>query len=114
MSTDQIRTVTHSTFDQLVLEGEGPIVVEFMSYGCAHCAVMEPVLQQVAERVKSTEKLFRVNIGVEQGLAGSYNIVGTPTIVMFLDGSEIGRLEGPKPDVSALLTAVTQPFESPT
>jgi hypothetical protein len=30
-SIDRIRTVTASTFDQLVLKGEGPIVVEFMS-----------------------------------------------------------------------------------
>jgi len=56
-SIDRIRTVTASTFDRLVLKGEGPIVVEFMSYGCAHCGVIEPDLQQVAEMVESTEKI---------------------------------------------------------
>jgi thiol-disulfide isomerase/thioredoxin len=60
--SDEIGTVTGSTFSPLVLEGEGPIVVEFMSYGCAHCRAIEPVLQQVAEMVKSKEKIFRVNI----------------------------------------------------
>ena len=54
-SIDRIRTVTAGTFDRLVLKGEGPIVVEFMSYGCAHCGVIEPDLQQVAEMVESTE-----------------------------------------------------------
>jgi Thioredoxin len=63
MSNDKIATVTGSTFTRLVLEGEGPIVVEFMSYGCAHCRVMEPVLQQVAGMVNATEKIFRVNNG---------------------------------------------------
>jgi len=56
-SSGRIQTVTSSTFNPLVLEGEGPIVVEFMSYGCAHCRVLEPVLQQVAEMVKSKEKI---------------------------------------------------------
>ena len=112
LSRDTIQTVTSSTFTRLVLEAEGPIVVEFMSYGCAHCRAIEPVLEQVAEMVKAQEKIFRVNIAVEQELAGSYQIQGTPTLVMFLNQKEVGRIEGPSPTVSSILAAVTQPFES--
>ncbi|MGA3132528.1 MAG: thioredoxin family protein [Terracidiphilus sp.] len=111
-SIDRIRTVTASTFDQLVLNGEGPIVVEFMSYGCAHCGVIEPDLQQVAEIVESTEKFFRVNIAVDRELAGLYEIQGTPTLIMFLNGAVVGREEGPSPDVSNILAVVSQPYVS--
>lgn len=99
-SSDKIQTVTSSTFTRPVLEAQGPIVVEFMSYGCAHCRVMGPVLEQVAEMVKAQGKIFRVNIAVEQELAGSYQIQGTPTLVMFLNQNEVGRVEGPSPMVS--------------
>jgi len=109
---DRIQTVTASTFDQLVLKGDGPIVVEFMSYGCAHCGVIEPDLQQVAEIVESTEKIFRVNIAVDRELADLYEIQGTPTLVMFLNGAVVGRDEGPSPDVSNILTVVRQPYKS--
>ena len=112
LSSDNIQTVTSSTFTRLVLEAEGPIVVEFMSYGCAHCRAIEPILEQVAEMVNPKVRIFRVNIAVEQELAGSYQIQGTPTLVMFLDQYEVGRVEGPSPTVSSVLTAVTQPFES--
>jgi len=111
VSRDKIQTVTSGTFTRLVLKAEGPIVVEFMSYGCAHCRAIEPVLEQVAEMVKTREKIFRVNIAVEQDLARSYQIQGTPSLIMFLDGDEVGRVEGPSPTVSSVLTAVTQPFE---
>ena len=104
--------MTSSTFTRLVLEAKGPIVVEFMSYGCAHCRAIEPVLEQVAEMVEPQEKIFRVNIAVEQELADSYQIQGTPTLVMFLNQNEVGRVEGPSPTVSSVLTAVTQPYES--
>jgi len=110
-SSDRIKTVNSNAFNALVLEGEGPIVVEFMSYGCAHCREIEPVLQKVAEMVKSKEKIFRVNVATEQELAGSYDIQGTPTYVMFLDGREVGRADGPYPTVSSVMTVVTQPFE---
>jgi len=112
MRSDWVRTTTSGTFAKLVLKGEGPIAVEFMSYGCAHCQMIEPVLQQVAAIVKSNEKIFRVNIAIEPELAERYQIQGTPTLIMFLDGIEVGRVEGPSPVVSTLLTAVRQPYES--
>jgi hypothetical protein len=31
---------------------------------------------------------------------------------MFLDGAEVGRVEGPKPNVPSVLQAVTQSFEA--
>ena len=93
MRRDWVQSTTTDTFAKLVLEGEGPIAVEFMSYGCAHCQVIEPVLQQVAAMVKSNEKIFRVNIAVEPELAERYEIQGTPTLIMFSgrDGSWAGR-----------------------
>jgi thioredoxin 1 len=109
---DIIRSVTASTFESLVLEAEGPIAVEFMSYGCAHCRMLEPVLQRVAEIVRPRETIFRVNIAIEHELATAYGIGGTPTLVMFLNGSEVARAEGPRPKEASLLAVVTGPFES--
>jgi thioredoxin 1 len=107
---DKIHTVTAGSFDRLVLHGEGPIVVEFMSYGCAHCGAMEPSLQQVAELVESTEKIYRVNIAVEQELAEQYEIQGTPTLIMFLNGEVVGRDDGPSPAVANILELVKEPY----
>jgi len=111
-STDRLLPATSGTFDALVLKGKGPIAVEFMSYGCSHCRVLEPILQHVAEKLESKEKIFRVNTAVEQKLAEQYSVKGTPTVVMFLNGKEVGRIEGPTPDEASVLRAVTEPFES--
>lgn len=111
VSGDKLETVTDSTFSQVVTEGTGPIAVEFMSYGCAHCRMIEPVLQQVAGMVGPKEKICRVNIAIEPELARLYEIQGTPTFIMFLDGREVARVEGPQPTVSSVLAAVAQPFE---
>jgi thioredoxin 1 len=108
----QIPTLSSDTFQTLVLNGNGPIAVEFMSYGCSHCRAIEPVLQNVAAMVGSKERIFRVNVGAEQDLASTYSIDGTPTFVMFLNGSEVGRAEGPQPTVASVMAAVTQPFQS--
>jgi hypothetical protein len=49
---------------------------------------------------------------VEPELSDSYQVQGTSTLIMFLEGRETGRFEGPPPTVEAILAAVTQPFES--
>ena len=109
-SIDNIPTVTSATFERLVLQGDGPIAVEFMSYSCAYCGAMEPIIQQAAEMLSGKETIFRVNIALELDLAESFEIQGTPTIIMFLNGSEVGRAEGAHPNISSLLAELTQPF----
>ena len=111
-ASDQIRTVTADTFKALVLDATGPVAVEFMSYGCGFCRALEPSLQQAAETLGTREPLFRINVGVESELAEAYAIQGTPTILLFLEGQEITRIEGPPPSPGALVNALTTPFES--
>jgi thioredoxin 1 len=107
---EYIQTVARATFRADVLEAQGPVAVEFMSYGCAHCRALEPVLQKVALRLLDDERIFRVNVALEQELARDYGIEGTPTLVMFRDAREVGRVEGPSPTVASVLRAVTLPF----
>ncbi len=110
--TNEIQIATGETFTQLVLKGDGPIVVEFMSYSCEYCRAMEPVLEQVAKMVKSKEKIFQVNIASDKALGDRYAVRVTPTLMMFYHGKKVGQVEGPTPTVSSLLTALAQPFRS--
>ena len=107
---DGIPSLDAASFEARVVQGQGPIAVEFMSYSCAYCGAMEPVLQQVAETLRSREQIFRVNVAIEVDLANSYQIEGTPTLIMFSEGREVGRSEGLDPDAATVLQAVTAPF----
>ena len=64
VATDLVHSVTDDTFNSLVLGSINPVAVEFMSYGCEHCRLLEPVLQEVAKNLASREMIFRVNIAV--------------------------------------------------
>ena len=106
-----IQTVTEDTFDVRVLQANGPVAVEFMSYGCAHCRILEPFLEEAAARLESKEQVFRVNIATDETLAARYAVEGTPTLLMFLDADEVGRSEGVKPTIENVMSAMTAPFE---
>jgi thioredoxin 1 len=105
-----IATIGAEDFEDRALGGAGAIVVEFMSYGCAHCRTLEPIVQQVAARLASDVTFFRVNIGTDAALATAYAIRGTPTLLMLRAGREVGRIEGPPPSVSGIVQSVTETF----
>ena len=109
---DPIPTATGATFKTMVLQRAGPVAVEFMSYGCEHCGTIEPILQQVAEMVKDQMIFCKVNVANDPALGEEFDIRATPTLVMFLRGKPVGRVEGPRPSVSAVLTAVSHPFRT--
>jgi thioredoxin 1 len=107
-----IETLTRATFARQVLDARAPIAVEFMSYGCAHCRTIEPVLQQAARAIAAEEQVFRVNVALEQNLAAEYGVEGTPTLIMFRAGKEVGRAEGPSPTLASVMSALTSPFRT--
>ena len=108
---DRIPTLSGDSFNATVIKGTGPIAVEFMSYGCGYWRAIEPFLQQVAETLDRKEQIFRVNIEAEPELSAAFEVQGTPTFIMFLDGREVGRVEGIQPTLSSVMAVVTQPFD---
>lgn len=112
VTEDTVRTVGSSEFDSAVLAAAGPVTVEFMAYSCGHCRALESPLQQVAQVVAPQQRIYRVNVATEPELAARYGVTVTPTLVMFLRGNEISRIEGPPPQVAGLLEAVTLPFRT--
>jgi thioredoxin-like negative regulator of GroEL len=105
-----ITTVTAETFEKAVLEGPGAAMVEFMSYGCSHCRVFEPIYEEAAAGLAHQVRCFRVNVASEKALADKYRITGTPSIVMFSHSREVGRLEGPAPSLGSFMASVQQSF----
>ena len=111
-AADRIQVVDSASFGPKVLRVDGRIAVEFMSYGCGYCRAIEPALQQVAQMIWPDETIFRVDVTADPDLASEYAIGGTPTFVMFLNGEELGRSEGPIPDLASVRDAITGPFVS--
>lgn len=119
---DAIRTLDGSAFDNAVLRAAGPVAVEFMAYSCAHCRQIEAPLQEAALALaqqqgpgpwpEMKEAVYRVNVALEPDLAARYAVQGTPTLVMFMSGEEVARVEGPPPDAAGLLQVMTQPFQA--
>ncbi|MBW9264315.1 MAG: thioredoxin [Candidatus Thiodiazotropha sp. (ex. Lucinisca nassula)] len=91
-----IYDVTESTYEAKVLKAshQQPVVVDFWAEWCAPCISLAPALERVIEELEGLVMLAKVEVDDNMRLAGHYRLRGFPTVILFVEGNEIGRFHG--------------------
>jgi thioredoxin 1 len=89
-----VRDVTETEFEDIVLQSEHPVLVDFWAPWCGPCRAMAPTLDAVAEHYGGNAVILKFNVDVDPNVAVRYQVRGIPTLVLFKDGKEAGRLVG--------------------
>ncbi len=89
----KLLAVTPETFEEVVLQADKPVLVDFWAEWCPPCRVLGPTLEKFAEKEK---RLTIVKADVEDNdeLADQFNVMNIPTMVLFKDGQEVFRMVG--------------------
>ncbi|WP_044748927.1 thioredoxin family protein [Bacillus alveayuensis] len=74
------------------LENKETVTVYFYSSTCPHCKKTTPIVVPLAKELGIDLKMFNL-LEFEEGW-DKYNIEGTPTIVHYVDGKEVKRIDG--------------------
>lgn len=86
ISPDQLAT--------LIFHAKLPILVDFYSPACAPCAMMHPIVANLAQRRAGELMVLRLNVDSFPEVAGQFQIQGVPTFIIFRGGHEVGRTVG--------------------
>ena len=78
------------------LDAGTPVVIEFYADWCGPCRMLTPVLEQVAKDMQGKVLVGKLDIDTNQRVAASYQVTSVPTMILFKDGKEVGRLVGLK------------------
>src|SRR5712691_12850587 len=89
------KTANESNFDQEVLQGSGPVLVDFWAEWCTPCHAVAPVLERIAE--ERNLKLVKVNYDEEQQLAERYGVQSIPNMILFENGEPKAQAIGAQP-----------------
>jgi thioredoxin 1 len=86
-----MRELDTSTFDEAI--GGGPLLVDFWAPWCRPCKALEPILEQLEERIP----VARVNIDDHPTLGARYDVLSIPTVILFAGGERVSSIVGIRP-----------------
>lgn len=89
----KIQEVNDLSFDQEVLEADGPVLVDFSATWCGPCRLQEPLLEKLAQE-RTDVRIVKVDIEDAPNAARTYGVRGVPTLVLFRAGEPAGRAVG--------------------
>lgn len=95
--TNGIVNTTDTGFEGDVLKGNGPVLVDFWAEWCGPCKALAPKLEEIAGELAGKAKIVKVDVDANPESAAKYGVRGIPTLVVFKDGREVGRLVGNQP-----------------
>jgi len=73
------------TFETIVNEGR-PVIVDFHALWCGPCKIQSPILKQVADELGERVRVIKIDVDVNQEIAGKFRIQSVPTLMIFKNG----------------------------
>ena len=105
--------VTHieaDTFQSEVLESTQPVIVDFTAVWCGPCKMLDPVVKQLAQDWTGKVKIVKLDVDTNPDIAMQYQVMGVPTLMLFVNGQPSQRLSGylPKDKIAAKFSPYLQ------
>lgn len=85
--------IEESSFEHEVLKADRPVVVDFWAPWCAPCRVQHPIIEELAKEIAAV-KFATLNVDEVPTIAGQYQIMSIPTLIIFKNGSPVAQLIG--------------------
>jgi thioredoxin 1 len=90
-------TLTDANFDEMVLNADKPVIVDFWAEWCGPCRVIGPLVHEIAEDYKEKIIVGKLDVDSNPNVSSKYGIRNIPTVLFFKNGSVADKQVGAVP-----------------
>jgi len=93
----EIEHVSEASFQKDVLEAAQPVLVDFTATWCGPCKLLEPEVKKLAQEWGAKVRVLKLDVDNNPDLTMQYQVMGVPTLMLFVDGEPVERVTGFQP-----------------
>jgi thioredoxin 1 len=92
-----LNLTTDAAFAADVLASPIPTLVDFTADWCPPCAMVAPILEQIASDEADRLKVVSIDVDANPVTTSNYGVLSMPTLALFVDGRVVVQFVGARP-----------------
>ena len=89
--------ITDATFQEVVLNSDKPVLVDFWAVWCGPCRMLGPIIEEVAADFEGKAVVGKLDVDNNQQVSIDYGIRNIPTVLIFKNGEVVDKIVGVSP-----------------
>jgi thioredoxin 1 len=88
---------TTSNFQEVVLNSDKPVLVDFWAEWCGPCKMIGPLIEELSTEMDGQAVIGKLNVDENPDIAANYGIRSIPTLLIFKGGEMVDKIVGAVP-----------------
>lgn len=100
--------VNDSNFEELVMNSQIPVLLDFWAPWCGPCRAVGPIVDEISKDYADRLRVFKMNVDENSITPAKYGIRAIPTLIIFKNGQVAAQHTGsmPKEEICKILETV--------
>lgn len=86
--------ITEANFEELVLNSDKPVLVDFWAEWCGPCRLIAPIVEEMSHEYAGKAVIAKVDVDTNNAIASQFGIRNIPTILFFKNGQVADKQVG--------------------
>ncbi|MBS9774513.1 MAG: thioredoxin [Tenacibaculum sp.] len=86
--------ITDTSFEELVLKSDKPVLVDFWATWCGPCRMVAPIVDEISEEYEGKAVVGKIDVDANQEFAAKYGVRNIPTVLIFKNGEVVDKQVG--------------------